>query len=111
MYFQGLKPKVVVQEIQKPQEIMTLWRILGSSRNVLRLAGISGASAVMLGAYGAHHAFVQPDNASEKDPKEIFDMCNRYHIIHSLALLAAPMARKPLLVSLNISYLSVHHFI
>ena len=55
-----------------------------------RLAGVSGAAAVGLGAYGAH-------GLQGKDPtwKHIYDTASRYHLVHSAALLAAPHARRP----------------
>lgn len=74
------------------------WKLLGSNRHILKLAGLSGAAAVMLGAYGAHHRFNNVDE-SERDPKSIFEMTNRYHFLHSLALLAAPLARRPYLTT------------
>lgn len=54
----------------------------------LRLAGLSGASAVALGAYGAH-AF------KPADPYflQTFDRGNKYHLIHSLLLAVAPQTR------------------
>ncbi|XP_055641840.1 transmembrane protein 256 homolog [Toxorhynchites rutilus septentrionalis] len=76
-----------------------MWKLLGSSRYVLRLAGISGAAAVMLGAYGAHHHFKVVDD-KERDPKSIFETANRYHLLHSIVLLAAPLARRPRLTAL-----------
>lgn len=85
--------KTVVAEVMPP-----LWKLMGSNRHILKLAGISGATAVMLGAYGAHHRFNMDDKA-DRDPKTIFEMTNRYHFIHSLALLAAPLARKPYLTT------------
>ncbi|XP_065091602.1 transmembrane protein 256 homolog [Ochlerotatus camptorhynchus] len=85
--------KVVVSEVMPP-----LWKLLGSSRHILKLAGLSGATAVMLGAYGAHHRFNIADE-KERDPRSIFEMTNRYHFLHSLALLAAPLARKPYLTA------------
>ncbi|XP_058825445.1 transmembrane protein 256-like [Topomyia yanbarensis] len=88
---------VVVSEPLPP-----LWKILGPHRHILKLAGLSGAVAVMLGAYGAHHKF-NSFVEKERDPKAIFEMTNRYHIIHSLALLAAPLARKPVLTAILFS--------
>mmetsp|Transcript_13461 Transcript_13461/g.42597 ORF Transcript_13461/g.42597 Transcript_13461/m.42597 type:complete len:111 (+) Transcript_13461:106-438(+) len=57
-----------------------------------KLAGVSGALAVGVGAYGAH-------GFKPKDPKyeKVFDTASRYHMLHSLALLAAPSARYPAL--------------
>eukprot|EP00884_Botryococcus_braunii_P018208 jgi/Botrbrau1/5070/Bobra.37_1s0034.1 len=62
----------------------SMWRIF---------AGVSGAAAVALGAYGAH-------GFRPKDPyfTEVFDRGNKYHLIHSMLLAVAPLAGKPRLV-------------
>ena len=54
----------------------------------LRLAALSGASAVALGAYGAH-------GFKPADPHflDTFDRGNKYHLIHSLLLAVAPHTR------------------
>lgn len=54
----------------------------------LRVAALSGASAVVLGAYGAH-------GFHPADPKytNTFNRGNQYHLMHSLLLAAAPIAR------------------
>ncbi|TKS92649.1 Transmembrane protein 256 [Collichthys lucidus] len=59
---------------------------------VRRLAALSGASAVSLGAYGAH-VFKQ----SDPDDYQIvlFETANKYHFYHSLALLGAAHSGKP----------------
>ncbi|XP_059831027.1 transmembrane protein 256 [Hypanus sabinus] len=59
-----------------------------------RLAGLSGSLAVGLGAYGAHGF-----RRSDRDDylKELFETANKYHFLHSLALLGVPHCRKPLL--------------
>lgn len=64
---------------------------------LVRLAGISGALAVALGAYGAHVLFKRDDIPEER--KEAFDRANHYHCLHTLAILAAPLTRRPALVS------------
>ncbi|XP_050085721.1 transmembrane protein 256 homolog [Anopheles aquasalis] len=96
----GLKPKAVAQTAAAhtttavaQQALPPLWKMLGHNRQILRLAGLSGATAVMLGAYGAHYHFVTNDD-EDRDPRQIFDMTNRYHFLHSIALLAAPLARR-----------------
>lgn len=61
----------------------------------VRLAGLSGATAVMLGAYGAH-AFRNKE--VDEQLKHTYDTGNRYHFMHSLALLAVPLTRRPYLV-------------
>jgi len=58
----------------------------------VRLAGLSGAAAVALGAYGAHVIGVDPDKARLR---ATFDTANKYHLIHSVALMAVPLARVP----------------
>ena len=53
----------------------------------LKVAAMSGASAVALGAYGAH-------GLHPKDPyfATTFDRGNKYHLMHSLLLAAAPLS-------------------
>jgi len=58
----------------------------------LRLAGVSGALAVAMGAYGAH-AF----SADRPDLKKVYDTANFHHFVHTLALLAVPLCRRPAL--------------
>ncbi|XP_049283160.1 transmembrane protein 256 homolog [Anopheles funestus] len=100
----GLKPKAIVQNAAThtstaaQQALPSMWKLLGHNRHIIRLAGLSGATAVILAAYGAHHHFpLKEEDVQERDPKQIFEMTNRYHFIHSLALMAAPFARRPYL--------------
>jgi len=58
----------------------------------VRLAGLSGASAVALGAYGAHNF-----NAEKQEMKKVYDTANFYHFVHTMALLAVPLTRRPAL--------------
>ncbi|KAH9514747.1 hypothetical protein Btru_023490 [Bulinus truncatus] len=79
--------EVVVRELQ-------MLVISPSARLFIRIAGISGAIAVALGAYGSHvfrHKDVDPRL------KETFEIASKYHFIHTLALLAVPFARRPTL--------------
>jgi len=66
----------------------------------VRLAGLSGALAVALGAYGAH--VMRPGHV---DPQliSVFETGNRYHLLHSITLLAVPLTRRPQLVGSLIS--------
>ena len=54
----------------------------------LRVAAVSGASAVGLGAYGAH-------GFKPIDPyfKEVYGRANHYHLVHSFLIALAPAAR------------------
>ncbi|XP_055327292.1 transmembrane protein 256 homolog [Paramacrobiotus metropolitanus] len=61
-----------------------------AARFFVQLAGVSGAAAVILGAYGAH-AF----KPSTPEAREVFETGNRYHLIHSVALGLAPFSRHP----------------
>jgi len=58
----------------------------------VRLAGLSGAAAVALGAYGAHS--FPPE---KQEMKRVYDTANFYHFVHTMALLAVPLARRPVL--------------
>ncbi|XP_077445329.1 transmembrane protein 256 [Stigmatopora argus] len=59
---------------------------------VRRLAALSGASAVALGAYGAHgFKHSDPDDYQ----RVLFETANKYHFYHSLALLGAAHSSKP----------------
>ena len=63
--------------------------MLGQSTRVWRLlAGLGGASAVGLGAYGAH-------GFKPADPYflDVYDRANKYHFMHSLLLAVAPLAK------------------
>ncbi|KAJ1080105.1 hypothetical protein NDU88_000326 [Pleurodeles waltl] len=59
-----------------------------------RVGALSGALAVTAGAYGAHGL-----RRSDRDEylKELYATSNHYHFLHSLALLAVPHCRRPLL--------------
>jgi len=66
----------------------------------VRLAGLSGALAVAMGAYGAH--VMKPGHA---DPYliTVFESGNRYHLLHSITLLAVPLTKRPQVVGSLIS--------
>lgn len=66
-----------------------------SSRSWLRVAGLSGASAVALGTYGAHAFHPEDDHYLAT-----FETANKYHFIHSLLIGLAPSARLKLLRAL-----------
>ncbi|BFZ00771.1 hypothetical protein BsWGS_03810 [Bradybaena similaris] len=78
---------VIIKEI-------AMFRIPEGSRTFIRIAGLSGALAVALGAYGSH--VFQRKEVDER-LKDIFGIANKYHFIHTLGLLAVPFAKKPVL--------------
>jgi len=66
--------------------------LMAPTAGVVRIAGVSGALAIGLGAYGAHSLAAQEVT---QDRLKAFEVANRYHLIHSAALLAMPLASKP----------------
>ena len=80
-----------------------------------RIAGISGCSAVALGAYGEHrlHHLEESSKSTFRTAQRVRRVshpcvsglhCSRsvslrqYHLLHSVVLLAVPLARRPALV-------------
>lgn len=80
--------RVVVRELSDSM-------LTGPGRYFIRAAGVSGALAVIFGAYGAH--VFRPGKA-EENLKITYETGNRYHFFHTLALLGVPLTRKPVLV-------------
>lgn len=74
-----------------------LWQLAQEAGPFVRIAGLSGAAAVVLGAMGAHRTF--PETETKEDLRKIFDTANRFHFLHTLALLAVPLCRRPYIVS------------
>jgi len=67
--------------------------VVSFNRNLIRVAGLSGALAVGLGAYGAHVIMINdkiPDNQ-----KHSFKTANMYHFVGTFGLVAASMASYP----------------
>ncbi|XP_035214197.1 transmembrane protein 256 homolog [Stegodyphus dumicola] len=62
----------------------------------IKIAGLSGATAVAMGAYGSHGFYPKPDIPAEL--KDVYKTANYYHFLHTLALLAVPLTKRPLLV-------------
>lgn len=92
--------EVIMPKQQPVQQIIKmdpepLWKLAGRSGFFVRIAGISGAAAVVLGAYGAHS--ILPDKEKDEKAKVAFETANRYHFFHTLALLGVPLCRYPAL--------------
>ncbi|KAL7636104.1 UNVERIFIED_CONTAM: hypothetical protein RMT77_013923 [Armadillidium vulgare] len=86
--------KTCYKTISKVAEAPPLKMIMipSYSRWFIRFAGLSGALAVALGAYGAH-VFYQREYPEEL--KQVYETANRYHFLHTLALLGVPLCRRP----------------
>lgn len=80
--------------------IVPIQKQLGSSSHLIRVAALSGAAAVCLAAYGRHH-MKDTATAEAKDYRSIYESANNMHLIHSVALLATPLAKRPLIVSFH----------
>lgn len=65
-----------------------LWSQLGRARKFVQLAGVFGALAVILAAYGAHAHDLHGKASAYHTAVQI-------HFFHSLALLAVPFVRRP----------------
>ncbi|XP_067622226.1 transmembrane protein 256 homolog [Eurosta solidaginis] len=76
---------------------LPLWEQAGNSFNFIRLAGLCGATAVIMGAYGKHHLAKIADVDDKSEAKTVFETANRFHFLHSFSLLAMPLVHKPLL--------------
>lgn len=69
---------------------------MGGNYASIRVAALSGASAVCLAAYGRHKI---KDTPQSKEFRQIYESANNMHMIHSVVLLAVPLARRPLVVN------------
>ncbi|XP_060853256.1 transmembrane protein 256-like isoform X2 [Rhopalosiphum padi] len=72
-------------------ESRNLLQMLGKNIYFYKMAGLLGASAVILGAYGAH---VVSHKANPEEARN-FETANRYHFYHTFALLGVPFCRFP----------------
>ncbi|XP_077171163.1 transmembrane protein 256 [Paroedura picta] len=73
---------------------------LAKARLFQRLGALSGAAAVGASAYGAH-GFLHHDPSDYQ--KELFNTATKYHFLHSLALLAVPHCRYPMVAGTILS--------
>ncbi|KAL7303852.1 hypothetical protein TKK_0003976 [Trichogramma kaykai] len=87
----GLRPKPVETVKILPPE--PLWQMAHSTGPFIRIAALSGAAAVVLGAYGSHKTY---KNENGHELRRVFETASRYHFIHTLAFIGMPMSRMPL---------------
>ncbi|XP_017796051.1 PREDICTED: transmembrane protein 256 homolog [Habropoda laboriosa] len=71
-----------------------LWKLAAASGPFIKIAALSGATAVSLGAYGSHRQYPEEN---KQDLKQVFETASRYHFIHTLAMLGLPLCRTPYL--------------
>lgn len=76
-----------------------LHRLAGSHLFFSRLGGISGALAVCMYVYESKRT-IEDDDDPKVDMQKIFDTTNSFHFFHSLALIALPLVRRPVMVSI-----------
>jgi len=88
------RPQEIQATVMAPPALPHLFKLAGTGGWFIRLAGISGAVAVGLGAYGAHSIMNEEGNEHKK---RVFETANKYHFYHTIALLAVPMCHYPLL--------------
>lgn len=95
-------PKVKELPVQTTiiNERVPLYKLAQEGGPFIRIAGLMGASAVALGAYGAHRSYPK-DMPKEKqvELQRVYETGNRYHFFNSLALLCVPMCRYPKIVN------------
>lgn len=92
----GSSDKHVVPTPARAAVKYPLHELAGHNLLFIRIAGISGASAIAINAYFTHYHRSNPHK--DKELKKIFEKTNQFHLIHSLALLAVPLVRRPWLV-------------
>lgn len=96
----GIKPKQIESPIVlPPPKPITMWELVDRNDHFVRLAGLSGATAIIMGAYGKHNLAKIQDIHEQLEAKAVFETANRFHFLHSFALFAMPLARRPGLVS------------
>ncbi|XP_015608423.1 transmembrane protein 256 homolog [Cephus cinctus] len=89
------KPQVEVRMVQA--DPVPLWKLAAATGPFVRLAALSGATAVILGAYGSHKQYPKDNN---REQQRVFETASRYHFIHTLALLGLPMCRAPFIAGI-----------
>ena len=77
-----------------PSAVPTVQKSMPIVSPFVRLAGISGAAAVILGAIGAHK--ISQDETIPQRFKTTFENGNRYHLIHSVRSLFLKISKKKL---------------
>ncbi|CAL4935980.1 unnamed protein product [Urochloa decumbens] len=61
-----------------------------------KVAAVSGVAALGLGTYGSH--MFRPENPKYK---EVWQTASLYHLVHTAALVGAPITKRPNIVSVS----------
>ena len=102
--FLGFQPTISSKQVPTVtiiKEYLPLHQLSAQHGPFIKLAGVMGATAVSLGAYGAHRKYPK-DRVDEL--KAVCQTANTYHFFHSLALLGVPFTRRPGIVSFSLVY-------
>lgn len=91
----GHHTKAVATQLALPE----LHRLVGAHIYFSRLGGVSGALALCMSVYESKHRPIEDYEDPKVDMQKIFDTTNRFHFFHSLALIAVPLVRRPVIVS------------
>ncbi|XP_030373822.1 transmembrane protein 256 [Scaptodrosophila lebanonensis] len=101
----GLRPKTLPPPEAPPikeayQQIVvaqsSLYTYAGRNYHFVRLAGLSGASAIFMGAYCKYFLKDISDPKEQLESQSFGDVANRIHFLHSFALMAMPLAHYPI---------------
>jgi uncharacterized membrane protein YgdD (TMEM256/DUF423 family) len=77
-------------QLQSPLLLLRRQRLMDSVLVWHKVAAVSGIIAMLLGSYGSH--MYQPIDTYYK---EVWNTAALYHMVHSAALLAVPLAKRP----------------
>lgn len=109
------------KQIVKPIVLPSLHTLCGSGRPFIRVAAISGASALAVQWYFEYlqnkkkskfdvEDIYSPDSFTNHS-KELFLSVNVMHLMHSVALLSVPLCRSPFFVSIFVLIVEYIHWI
>ncbi|KAG6543318.1 hypothetical protein Mapa_015232 [Marchantia paleacea] len=70
--------------------VRPLWLYASDAHVWHKVAGLSGMLALAAGTYGQH--IFRPHNLEYKD---VWGTANSYHLVHTVAMLAAPLTKRP----------------
>lgn len=118
-HFQGMVASNSSKQIVKPIVLPSLHTLCGSGRPFIRVAAISGASALAVQWYFEYlqnkkkskfdvEDIYSPDSFTNHS-KELFLSVNVMHLMHSVALLSVPLCRSPFFVSIFVLIVEYIH--